>query len=143
MREKRLLILATALVALVVPASTGAAVQLRGVETSSYPTIRASVVSTAGARVVPVFSENGSAVAGLQLQNLGSAKAIVLAVDRSQSMRGKPLADASLGARSFVAAKDSFSNTIAFTVRWSTMPFILLNSSSSLPLSIVGSSSRL
>jgi tight adherence protein B len=103
--RKRLFILATALVALVLPAATGAAVQLRGVETSAYPTIRASVVSSAGAKVVPVISENGSAVAGLQLQNLGRAKAIVLAVDRSQSMRGAPLKDASLAARSFVAAK--------------------------------------
>jgi tight adherence protein B len=103
--KKRILILATALVALVLPAATGAAVQLRGVETSSYPTIRASVVSAAGARVAPVISENGSAVAGLQLQNLGRAKAIVLAIDRSQSMRGRPLADASLAARSFVGAK--------------------------------------
>jgi tight adherence protein B len=103
--KKRTLILATALVALVLPAATGAAVQLRGVETSSYPTIRASVVSAAGARVAPVISENGSAVAGLQLQNLGRAKAIVLAIDRSQSMRGRPLADASLAARSFVGAK--------------------------------------
>ncbi|MDX6436067.1 MAG: tight adherence protein, partial [Gaiellaceae bacterium] len=105
MSKKRLLILATALVALVLPAATGAAVQLRGVETSAYPTIRASVVSASGARVAPVLSENGSAVAGLQMQNLGRAKAIVLAIDRSQSMRGRPLADASLAARSFVGAK--------------------------------------
>jgi tight adherence protein B len=103
--KKRLLILATALVALVLPAATGAAVQLRGVETSAYPTIRASVVSASGARIAPVLSENGSAVAGLQMQNLGRAKAIVLAIDRSQSMRGRPLADASLAARSFVGAK--------------------------------------
>ncbi|MDX6370531.1 MAG: tight adherence protein [Gaiellaceae bacterium] len=105
MSKKSLLILATALVALVLPAATGAAVQLRGVETSAYPTIRASVVSASGARIAPVLSENGSAVAGLQMQNLGRAKAIVLAIDRSQSMRGRPLADASLAARSFVGAK--------------------------------------
>jgi tight adherence protein B len=105
MRASRLLLAAVALIALVLPAATGAAVQLRGVETSAYPTIRASVVSAAGARVVPVLSENGSPVAGLQLQNLGRAKAIVLAVDRSQSMRGAPLANASEAARSFVAAK--------------------------------------
>jgi len=107
MRASRFLLAAVALLALVLPAATGAAVQLRGVETSAYPTIRASVVSTAGARVVPVLSENGSPVAGLQLQNLGRAKAIVLAVDRSQSMRGAPLANASEAARSFVAAKQA------------------------------------
>ena len=54
---------------------------------------------------MPAVSENGSPVAGLQLQNLGLAKAIVLAVDRSQSMRGAPLANAGEAARSFVAAK--------------------------------------
>ena len=91
--------------ALVLPAATGAAVQLRGVDTSGYPTIHATVVSPAGAKVVPAVSENGSPVAGLQLQNLGRAKAIVLAVDRSQSMRGAPLANAGEAARAFVAAK--------------------------------------
>jgi len=107
MRASRFLLAAIALIALILPAATGAAVQLRGVETSAYPTIRASVVSTAGARVVPVLSENGSPVAGLQLQNLGRAKAVVLAVDRSQSMRGAPLANASEAARAFVAAKQA------------------------------------
>ena len=107
MRASRLLLAAIALIALILPAATGAAVQLRGVETSAYPTIRGSVVSTAGAKILPVLSENGSPVAGLQLQNLGRAKAIVLAVDRSQSMHGAPLANASEAARSFVAAKQA------------------------------------
>jgi tight adherence protein B len=126
MRRGRLLILSIALVALVLPAATGAAVQLRGVETSSYPTIRASVISSAGAKFVPVISENGSAVAGLQLQNLGRAKAIVLAVDRSQSMRGAPLANAALAARSFVAAKTGADEVaiVAFGARASALsPF--------------------
>ena len=107
MRASRLLLAAIALIALILPAATGAAVQLRGVETSAYPKIRGSVVSTAGAKILPVLSENGSPVAGLQLQNLGRAKAIVLAVDRSQSMHGAPLANASEAARSFVAAKQA------------------------------------
>jgi tight adherence protein B len=104
-RRGRVLLTGIALVALVLPAATGAAVSLRGVDTSGYPTIHATVVSPAGAKVVPAVSENGSPVAGLQLQNLGRAKAIVLAVDRSQSMRGAPLANAGEAARSFVAAK--------------------------------------
>jgi hypothetical protein len=104
-RRGRVLLTGVALVALVLPAATGAAVQLRGVDTSAYPTIHATIVSPAGAKVMPAVSENGSPVAGLQLQNLGRAKAIVLAVDRSQSMRGAPLANAGEAARSFVAAK--------------------------------------
>jgi tight adherence protein B len=104
-RRGRLLLTGLALVALVLPAATGAAVQLRGVDTSGYPTIHATVISPAGAKVVPAVSENGSAVAGLQLQNLGRAKATVLVVDRSQSMRGAPLANAAEAARAFVGAK--------------------------------------
>ena len=66
-----------------------------------------------------VVSENGSPVAGLQLQNLGLAKAIVLAVDRSQSMRGAPLANAGEAARSFVAAKQGTDevSVVAFGAR--------------------------
>jgi tight adherence protein B len=94
-----------ALIALVLPAATAASVQLRGVDASGYPTIRASVVSSAGASVAPSITENGQPVAGLQEQNLGQAKAIPLLIDRSQSMRGKPLNDAVAAARSFVAAK--------------------------------------
>ena len=105
MRRGRLLLTGLALVALVLPAATGAAVQLRGVDTSGYPTIHATVISPAGAKVVPAVSENGTAVAGLQLQNLGRAKATVLVVDRSQSMRGAPLANAAEAARAFVGAK--------------------------------------
>jgi tight adherence protein B len=104
-RRIRLAAAGISLIALLLPASTGAAVQLRGLDASSYPTIHASVVSPAGAGTMPAISENGRPVAGFQAQNLGRAKAIALLVDRSQSMKGKPLADASAAARAFVAAK--------------------------------------
>ena len=119
MRRRRVLLTGIALVALALPAATGAAVTLRGVDTSAYPMIHATVVSPAGAKVVPAVSENGSPVAGLQLQNLGLAKAIVLAVDRSQSMRGAPLANAGEAARSFVAAKQGTDevSVVAFGAR--------------------------
>jgi tight adherence protein B len=92
-------------VLLALPAAATAAVQLRGVDMSAYPTIRASVVSPAGSSAAPAITENGRPVAGLQEQNLGQAKAIATLIDRSQSMRGKPLADAVSAARAFVAAK--------------------------------------
>ena len=79
---------------LTLPAAAAAGVQLRGVDASAYPTIHASVVLPIGATGLPIVTENGQGVAGLQLQNLGRAKAIPLLIDRSQSMRGKPLADA-------------------------------------------------
>jgi tight adherence protein B len=94
-----------ALIALVLPTVAAASVQLRGVDASAYPTIRASVVSSAGARVAPTITEDGLPVAGLEEQNLGQAKAIAALIDRSQSMRGTPLNDAVAAARSFVGAK--------------------------------------
>jgi tight adherence protein B len=94
-----------ALIALVLPTVAAASVQLRGVDASAYPTIRASVVSSAGARVAPTITEDGLPVAGLEEQNLGQAKAIAALIDRSQSMRGAPLNDAVAAARSFVGAK--------------------------------------
>jgi tight adherence protein B len=95
-----------ALTVLAVPAAAAAAVQLGHVDASAYPTMRASVVSPAGAAIAPAITENGNPVAGLQEQNLGRVKAIAALIDRSQSMRGKPLADAIAAARSFVAAKN-------------------------------------
>ena len=62
-------------------------------------------MSSAGASAVPALTENGVPVVGLTEENLGRAKAVVLAVDDSRSMRGKPLAAAAAAARDFVAHK--------------------------------------
>ena len=101
----RVRLVAVAVAALVAAAPAAAGVQLNGLDTSSFPTIRANVVSSAGAAATPVVTENGRPVVGLTAQNLGRAKAVVLAVDDSQSMAGKPLAAAAAAARGFVAAK--------------------------------------
>ena len=105
MSLRRLTLTTIALLALVLPAAAAAGVQVRGVDASAYPTIRASVVTPSGAKVVPTVDENGTPVAGFEAQNLGWAKAIALVIDRSQSMRGGPLTAAASAARSFVAAK--------------------------------------
>jgi len=130
-RRGRLALAGLVFIVLAVPAAAAAGVKLRGTDATAYPTMRASVVSPAGARVPPTISENGTPVAGLQAQNLGRAKAIALVVDRSQSMRGKPLVNASAGARAFVGAKqaaDEFS-VVAFGSRASTLsPFSILKS---------------
>ena len=42
----------------------------------------------------PTLREGGLPVSGLQATNLGATKSVVLAIDRSQSMAGRPLADA-------------------------------------------------
>ena len=125
-RHVRLILAGLAIAALALPAATAAAVQVRGVDSSAYPTIRASVVSPAGSSVRPAITENGTAVAGLQAQNLGQVKAIALLIDRSQSMRGKPFADAAGGARAFVGAKHAADelSVIAFGSRPSILsPF--------------------
>ncbi len=103
-RLLRILVL-LAVVALLVPLSADASITLRGVDTSGYPTIRATLVAPVASDAAPTLSENGQPVVGLDVQNLASAKSVVVAVDRSQSMSGSKLADAIAGARAFVADK--------------------------------------
>jgi tight adherence protein B len=105
--SRRAWILAVAAAALVAAAPAAASVRLTHVDTSAYPTIRATVVSSAGPTVVPGLTENGAPVVGLQSRNLGRGKAVVLAVDTSRSMKGKPLADAIKAARGFIDSKPS------------------------------------
>jgi VWFA-related protein len=100
-----LLGLVTGLLTLAMAASAQASVRLRGVEVGGYPTIRATVVVSGQVGSVPRFTENGKAVSGLSAQNLGRAKSVVLAIDRSRSMAGRPLFDAIAAARAFVARK--------------------------------------
>jgi len=84
--------------------AAAADVRIAGVDTSAYPEVRLTVVAPAGA-AAPRLSENGVPAAGLQAVNLGRAKSVVLAVDRSQSMAGASIRDAAAAARAFVAAK--------------------------------------
>jgi tight adherence protein B len=96
--------MAAAMLALAAPAAAG--VRVAGVDTGSYPEVRVTVVAPLGSGR-PFIRENGTAVFGVQATNLGRAKSVVLAVDRSQSMRGASLADAAAAAREFVASKNS------------------------------------
>ena len=82
-----------------------AGVQIHGVDTSAYPTVRLSVVTPSASPTPPSLKENGVYVAGLQAATLSRSKSVVLAVDWSRSMAGQSLVDAATGARSFVAAK--------------------------------------
>ena len=95
---------AVVLIALVLAPAATAGVRIGGVDTSAYPEIRVAVVATSGA-AQPQLEENGLPAAGLQAVNLGRAKSVVLAVDRSQSMAGASLRNATAAARAFVAAK--------------------------------------
>jgi tight adherence protein B len=82
-----------------------AAVKVSGVDAGSYPLIKVTAVTSKRTARPPVLLENGRRVTLSSAQNLGRAKTVVLAVDRSQSMKGKPLADAVAAARAFVLAK--------------------------------------
>jgi tight adherence protein B len=136
MSRLRLAVAGLAFIVLAVPAAAGATVQLRGVDATAYPTIRASIYAPNGGGK-PALWENGTPVAGFQAQNLGSVKAIATLIDRSQSMRGKPLADAAAGARAFVAAKQAADelSVIAFGSKVATLsPFSNVKLDADLPL---------
>jgi tight adherence protein B len=92
-----------ALAALLLPATALAATV--EADSSDFPTVRAIFVTDQPTYAAPTLTENGDQVAGLAATNLGRAKSIVLAVDRSRSMDGQPLEDAVAAARAFVAAK--------------------------------------
>ena len=94
------LIVATAYCA--TAAHAHAATQIRSIDATGYPLLRVTLVAPL-ASATPRLTENGRAVAGYSAVNFGRTKSIVLALDRSQSMRGRPLARAVAAAQSFVA----------------------------------------
>jgi tight adherence protein B len=102
---KRLVAVAAASAALLAPVAARADVHVRSVDTSGYPRVRVTVVTSKPTKARPKLSENGQAATGLTTENLGRTKSVMLAIDRSQSMRGKPLEEAVAAARMFVADK--------------------------------------
>jgi len=100
---------AFAALSLVLASRAVAGVAVRNVDTSGYPEVRVTVTAPPGS-AQPVLTENGRPVADLRAVNLGRGKNIVLAIDRSESMRGAKLRDASAAARAFVAAKGAGDN---------------------------------
>jgi tight adherence protein B len=105
-RTRVFLIGLVSLLALLATASTASAgVRLNGVDFGAYPTVGTTLVTSAPSATVPKLLENGRPVVGLQAVNLGRCKNVVLALDTSRSMAGKPLAEAGAAATSFVASK--------------------------------------
>jgi tight adherence protein B len=99
------ILIAVVVTALLASVAANASVSLRAVDTSKYPTVRATVVAPVSSHNPPVLTENGRRVVDLNAYNLAAAKSLVVAIDRSQSMKGKRLQDAVAAARRFVAAK--------------------------------------
>jgi tight adherence protein B len=104
-RVAALIALAGALSVLAQAAEAG--VSVKGIDTGTYPDVRVSVVTSEPTSSAPTLTENGRLVPLMGAQNLGRAKSVVLALDRSRSMQGKALSDALAAARAFVAAKAS------------------------------------
>src|SRR4029453_6186845 len=105
MINKRLLAVALAgAMCLAVPAAY-AGVAIKSVDTGAFPVLRVSVLTSDPSSQAPRLRENGQFVRIERAENLGAEKSVVLAIDRSQSMRGAPLANAVTAARSFLAAK--------------------------------------
>jgi len=82
-----------------------AAVTLPSVSTSKFPSVAVSVVTSSPSTRAPRLTENGVPVTAAQALNLGKETSVVLAIDRSRSMAGKSIADASSAADTFVTAK--------------------------------------
>jgi tight adherence protein B len=87
----------------VAPAAAG--VKVSGVDSTSYPLMRMTLVASVPVSKTPTVTENGKPVSGLHAENLSRAKSVALLVDRSRSMNGQPFANAVAAARSFLRAK--------------------------------------
>jgi tight adherence protein B len=123
MTKIRLLAIAVAgAVCLLAPAAQ-AGVAIRGVDTGSFPTVRVTVLTSDPSPNAPKLRENGLPVWVSRAENLGRAKSVVLAIDRSQSMRGAPLARAVAAARAFLASKPA-SDRLA-VASFATKPLML------------------
>ena len=64
-RAKTALLLALTALVLVPAARAAASVEIRGLDTSGYPTVRLTVVSSKPVSVKPALAENGQPVVGL------------------------------------------------------------------------------
>jgi tight adherence protein B len=98
--------LATALAAaamLVGPAGASAAspVEIRHVDFGSFPLVRVTALVAAGEQ--PQLIENGRRASFAKAHQLGSAEALMLALDNSASMTGRPLREAKAAAREFLS----------------------------------------
>jgi VWFA-related protein len=97
-------ILAAVVGVLVLAAPAAAKLRLRSVDASDYPTIRVTVVAPTKSTPAPRLREHAAPVQGFSVHRL-QGKSVVLAIDRSTSMRGRPLERAVAAARAFVRAK--------------------------------------
>jgi tight adherence protein B len=93
------------LAVLVLAPAAYAAGEVKAVDTGEFPRIKLTVLAPSTSATPPGLTQNGQPVAGLEATNIGASKSVVIAIDRSQSMAGQALDQATAAARAFVAAK--------------------------------------
>jgi tight adherence protein B len=101
----RKLLAALALSTLVLPAAAAGAnsgaVQIRRVDAGRFPLVRVTAVVPVGSH--PTLTEEGRPAGFVKARELGAAQAMVLAVDNSTSMAGRPLRKAKRAATGFLS----------------------------------------
>jgi len=90
--------------------------RITSLDTSGYPTVRATVVTPKPVGAAPALTENGIPVVGFRAVNLGREKSVATVIDRSQSMLGQAMKDASAAAREFVGTKPNRDRVAVFAV---------------------------
>lgn len=100
---KRAVLVILAATGLALPAAAGASspVKIRHVDFSAFPLVRVTALAPQGERMS--VSENGARADFLKARQLGAAQGLMLAVDNSESMQGRPLREAKQAAREFLA----------------------------------------
>ena len=103
----RRLPLVVALFCLLAPAAALAGIHVRPIDTTGYPRVRVTVVTDLPSTKAPVAARGREAGRRRPPPSTsGARKSVVLAIDRSQSMRGQPLATA-VGGRPRVRGQEA------------------------------------
>jgi hypothetical protein len=98
-----------------VSAREATGLQIAHVDLHAYPRVRLTVL-TPNKRSHPLtLEENGKVAAGLKIENMGRMQSLVLAFDRSRSMRGRPLMRAAKASRMLLNTKPN-SYRVSFVV---------------------------
>jgi tight adherence protein B len=102
---------ALAVAALLVLPRVGSAapVQIRHADFELFPQVRVTVLLPNGTR--PELFENGRRVSDAAMHQLGAADALLLAVDNSSSMTGRPLREAKRAAEQFLGTERRANST--------------------------------
>jgi tight adherence protein B len=103
-RLRRGVLVAATAGALLAAAPAMGALRVKNVDASEYPLMRVTVVAPSPSTPAPVLKEDGQRPEGFQAARI-AGKSVVIAIDRSQSMRGKPLERATAAADAFVQSK--------------------------------------